>query len=163
MSTPLPSPIAEAVRASVGQRLLKAARLLDERAVARLASHPQAPPLRTAHTRLFPHLDAQGTRGSVLAERMGISKQAVSKLVNELMDWGVLEQVPDPDDGRASLIRLTPAGLNGIGVGLAVLAELEDEVREQVGEQAMAGFATVLDAWIRTLSDPEPGADPNPD
>ncbi len=148
----LPSPIAERVQASLGQRLLKAARLLDERAVDRLAARPDAPVLRTAHTRLFPHLDAAGTRGSVLAERLGITKQAVSKLVGDLIDQGVVEQVPDPDDGRASLVRLTPLGLDRIALGLDVLAELEDEVRERVDAEAMDRFAAVLDAWIATLS-----------
>ena len=47
----LPSPIAERVQASLGQRLLKAARLLDERAVDRLAARPDAPVLRTASRR----------------------------------------------------------------------------------------------------------------
>ena len=53
----------EAVRdAATLQLLFKAARLANERALARLASDPARPPVRPAHTALFPHLDFDGIR-----------------------------------------------------------------------------------------------------
>lgn len=144
--------------ASTGQRLLKAARLLDERALERIRAVPGAPPIRPAHTRLFPHLSVEGIRGTAVAARLGISKQAVSALVADLEGWGLVEQVPDPDDGRARLIRWTAHGIDAIQHGLGVLATLENTARAQVDPAQWAGFEAVLDALIDALSD-GPAAD----
>lgn len=141
----------ELTSASTGQLLLRAARLLDERALADLAAVPGAPPIRPAHTRLFPHLDARGVRVGELAARLGVSKQAVSPLVADLVGWGVLEQVPDPDDGRARRVRFSAGGLDGIRTGLSALATIEAEVEAEVGVHRMEAFRQVLAAWVRVL------------
>jgi len=78
-----------AERESPGHLLLRAARLWNERAVARVQR--DEPRFRIAHTLLFPHVDFDGTRITDLAARLGISKQAVGKLVAELEEMGTLE------------------------------------------------------------------------
>ena len=45
-----------------------------------------------------------------LAARVVLSRTRVSRLVSELERVGYIERVPDPDDGRATLARLTPEG-----------------------------------------------------
>ncbi|KQV75595.1 hypothetical protein ASC61_11600 [Aeromicrobium sp. Root344] len=45
-----------------------------------------------------------------LAARVVLSRTRVSRLVSELERAGYLERVPDPDDGRATLARITPEG-----------------------------------------------------
>ena len=60
---------------------------------------------------LLLHLDATGARPSTLAQRAGITKQAVSQLVRELEARDYVEQVPDPTDTRAKIVRLTENGL----------------------------------------------------
>ncbi|MCB9687502.1 MAG: winged helix-turn-helix transcriptional regulator [Alphaproteobacteria bacterium] len=144
-----------AAAASTGQLLLKAARLLDETALSRLAALPGAPPVRPAHTRLFPHLDFTGVRATELAARLGVTKQAVAPLVADLVRWGVVEQVPDPTDRRALLVRFTPHGLEALRHGLSLLADLEGEVAADVGAERMAVFRDVLVAWIRRLTEPQ--------
>src|SRR5690348_16870172 len=71
------------------QLLFKAARLLDEAALARVAEQRGGLRLRRSHTALFPHIDLAGTRITDLAERLGVSKQAVSQLVDDLEELGV--------------------------------------------------------------------------
>jgi DNA-binding MarR family transcriptional regulator len=136
---------------STGQLLLKAARLLDERALERLATLPGAPPVRPAHTRLFPHLDLVGVRATDLAERLGVTKQAVAPLVADLVAWGVVEQVADPTDGRARLVRFSPRGLAALAHGLSLLAAFEDEVAGRVGSAQMAVFREVLQVWVEVV------------
>jgi DNA-binding MarR family transcriptional regulator len=148
-------PLRQAVAGSTGQALLKAARLLDERALQRLARLPGAPPVRPAHTRLFPHLDLVGVRATALAERLGVSKQAITPLVADLVAWGVVEQVPDPSDGRARLVRFSAAGLGALVHGLSVLASFEAEVEARVGSGQMDAFREVLGAWVELLERPE--------
>jgi hypothetical protein len=47
------------------------------------------PRLRRSHTSLLPHIDLGGTRVTDLAERLGVSKQAASQLVDDLEAIGV--------------------------------------------------------------------------
>lgn len=151
-----PSALDDALRAqtsaSTGQLLLRAARLLDERALARLAAIPGAPPVRPAHTRLFPHLSFTGLRVTTLARRLGVSKQAVAPLIAELVGWGLVEQAPDPNDRRAILVRFTPQGLAALTHGLGLLAEVEAEITQEVGPERAAIFREVLAVWVNVLS-----------
>lgn len=45
-----------------------------------------------------------------LAARVVLSRTRVSRLVSELERVGYIERVPDPDDGRATLARITAEG-----------------------------------------------------
>ncbi|VXB68535.1 MarR family winged helix-turn-helix transcriptional regulator [Aeromicrobium sp. 9AM] len=45
-----------------------------------------------------------------LAARVVLSRTRVSRLVSELERVGYIERVPDPDDGRATLARITSEG-----------------------------------------------------
>src|SRR6185295_7105488 len=122
-----------AKRASTGQLLLKCARLWDEVAIARVNREAKArgldmPALRPAHTKLFPHFDFAGARRVTIADRLGVTKQAVSQWISELEEMKVVELVPDPDDARAKRVRFTRRGLEGIHHGLTVLRGIEDEL-----------------------------------
>ena len=66
-----------------------------------------------AFASLMPHLDPSGagTRAQELAQRLGITKQAMSQFIRELQTRGYVEQVPDPSDTRAKLVRLTKRGI----------------------------------------------------
>ncbi|MBJ8338117.1 winged helix DNA-binding protein [Antrihabitans sp. YC3-6] len=55
-------------------------------------------------------LDREGTRITAIAARARISVQSVSEMVNALERQGYLERRPDPADGRAKLIIITPKG-----------------------------------------------------
>jgi hypothetical protein len=80
---------------SLARLLLRAARSVNEQIVERLQrmGHPA---VRPAHTAVFAHLDADGTRPI--------------ELVRELEGVGYVSVHPDPADGRASLVALTPLG-----------------------------------------------------
>ena len=54
---------------------------------------------------------ALGARPTALAQRAGITKQAISQLVRELESRGYLEQAADPTDTRAKIVRLTERGV----------------------------------------------------
>ena len=64
-----------------------------------------------AFASLMPLLDATGARPTTLAQRAGITKQAISQLVRELEARGYVEQVPDSTDTRAKIVRLTKRGV----------------------------------------------------
>lgn len=151
---PDPAYLARVERAkaeSVAQLLFKCARLLNERALARLEQPEDAPRLRPAHTGVFPHLDHAGTRLTDLAARMGISKQAVQQLVDELEQMGAVERIPDPSDGRAKLIRFSTKPGTSLLDGLAHLQKLERELAETIGAERMAALRDGLGALLAAL------------
>lgn len=140
-----------AKRGSVAQKLFKAARLVDALALARIREATGVD-IRPAHTRLFPHIDLEGTRQTVIAQRVGISKQAVGPLVDELVQAGMLERVPDPADGRAKLVRFASRdGELGLFHGLRMLGMLETELAQQVGSDAWDALDRGLDALLTHL------------
>jgi DNA-binding MarR family transcriptional regulator len=47
---------------------------------------------------------------TVLAERMGMTKGAISKLADRLLEKNLVERAANPRDGRAQLLALTPLG-----------------------------------------------------
>jgi DNA-binding MarR family transcriptional regulator len=131
------------------QLLFKASRLLDERALQRIATGSGGPRVRRSHTSLFPHIDLAGTRITELAERLGVTKQAVSQLVDELEDLDVLARIPDPDDARAKRVTFTERGRKGLLEGLQVLRTLELELGQAIGEKRMQQFRAGLLAILQ--------------
>jgi len=139
--------------ASTLQLLMRCARLVNGRALERMRQHYGQPSLRAAHTALFPHLDMTGTRLTVLAERVGISKQAVGQLVTELEEMGALERVPDPSDGRAKLICFKGDELMA---GLTMLLTLEQELVETAGAAELSGLRAGLLAVLGVVDPKDP-------
>jgi DNA-binding MarR family transcriptional regulator len=131
-------------RQSTLQVLFKVARLLDESALERLAARSGGLKLRRSHTSLLPHIALEGTRITDLAEKLGITKQAVSQLIDELESFGVVTRVPDPEDARARRVIFTERGRAGLFEGLAVLFELEQELATWIGDARMKQLRAAL-------------------
>lgn len=141
--------------ASVSQLLFRCARLLNERAIANMREIT-GKPLRAAHTSLFPHIDLKGTRATTLAERLGVSKQAISPLIDELESWGFLERIRDPSDGRAKLVRFSTAPGFTLLDGVRGLRAVDAQMQEVLGEGQMEAFHDALlrlNAWLDDAED----------
>ena len=95
-------------RLGIGRLLLMARRDFASRLRARLLAAGE--PWHSSML-ISSYLDSQGTRSGEIARRMGVSKQAVGRMVRDLEALGLLMQEPDPDDGRATRVRFTAEGL----------------------------------------------------
>ena len=87
-----------------------------------------------AFSSLMPLLDATGARPSTLAQRAGITKQAISQLVRELEVRGYVEQVPDTTDTRAKIVRLTKRGVALHAASAKVRLEMQSVALAKLGE-----------------------------
>ncbi len=56
------------------------------------------------------HLHKEPLRVTALADLLGIDAPTVTRKVQQLERDGLVSRHPDPDDGRATRIQLTPAG-----------------------------------------------------
>ncbi|GAA1143620.1 MarR family winged helix-turn-helix transcriptional regulator [Kitasatospora gansuensis] len=66
--------------------------------------------VRPTHGFAFARLAPGGATVNELAEHLGVSKQAASQMVEELVRKGYVERHPHPTDARARLIQLTARG-----------------------------------------------------
>lgn len=62
------------------------------------------------HLQVFEHLDTEGVSIIQLAQRAGISKQAMSKMVKEVAHEGFVNVVTDDRDNRVQLVNVTKKG-----------------------------------------------------
>jgi len=137
-------------RTQLGRLLGQAMRRFDERVLYLMAHQPEVPlalsnlaarqQVSAAHIHITRHVGLGGSRLSELAESAGMSKQAMSDLVNQCEAWGLVQRHPDPRDGRAKVIRFTPMGFDWLHAFERSVQQAESEWREQVGEDV----ATVL-------------------
>jgi DNA-binding MarR family transcriptional regulator len=100
--------------------------------------------LRPAHTTVFQHIKADGSRLSELADRAQITKQSMGYLVDYLQEHGYLERRADPSDRRASLIFLTERGWAEVREALKIIAQIEQEWARQLGTQRMEQLRELL-------------------
>lgn len=107
-----------------------------------------------AFATLIPQLDAAGQRARVLAQRSGVSKQAMSKLLRELETRGYIEQAPDPTDTRAKLVRLTKRGAALRAACLEARHELQALASETLGQGKLARLQADLLSLIAAFSRP---------
>ncbi len=96
-----------AAAAELGVSLLRLTRLMHAMKQHMPVSHPAVD--GAAYPVLF-ILGERPQRISAVAELMHVDTSTVSRLVSSLDGLGLLQRVPDPEDGRAQLATLTPAG-----------------------------------------------------
>jgi DNA-binding MarR family transcriptional regulator len=100
--------------------------------------------IRPAHTAVFQHISAEGSRLSELAARAQLTKQSMSYLVDDLETRGYVERRPDPTDRRATLVCLTERGWAEVRAALRIIAELEDEWARRLGRERMEELRRML-------------------
>ncbi|WP_017462363.1 MarR family winged helix-turn-helix transcriptional regulator [Dyella ginsengisoli] len=114
--------------------------------------------IRAAHSAVFRHIDADGTRLTVLAERAGMTKQSMAYLVDALSQAGYLATTPDPHDGRARRVRLTRRGEQAMTALLELSADFEQRLAARLGVARMKRLRTLLEE-LATVVEPVRAAD----
>ena len=102
--------------------------------------------IRPGHGCVFGTIDPQGSRLTDLAERANMTKQSVGEATSDLEQRGYVERVPDPNDGRAKIIRLTKRGREAHAIGRRLIDDVEREWAERYGEERVAALREALEA-----------------
>jgi DNA-binding MarR family transcriptional regulator len=100
--------------------------------------------IRPAHTSVFQHIDADGTRLTDLAERAQLTKQSMGYLVDYLEQRGYVERKSDPSDRRANLIVLTKRGWQQVRAALRIIAAIENEWEGVLGVRKLEQLRKLL-------------------
>lgn len=111
----------------IGKLLRRVRRGLSERAALVDPSlNATAYPLLVTLNEFGPH------RAADLADLFALDKGAVSRIVHQLLELGLIERTPDPHDGRASILQVTAKARER-------MSALADRRREEFGAR-LAGW-----------------------
>lgn len=90
--------------------------------------------MKQSHLDLFPYIDFEGTSASEIAKRKGVSKQSVSKLVQEMVQMKLLTLKTDPEDSRSKRVFFKTSGPQAIQNGFKALTAIDRLLIEKLGE-----------------------------
>ena len=97
---------------------------------------------------LIRHIDRNGIAQSALAERAGMTKQAVQQHLDDLVEDGVVERKVDPGDARRKLIGFTAAGRRALADANDVKREIERDYLRVIGKPDAEALQRALCAII---------------
>ncbi len=103
---------------------------------------------RTAFGFVIRAVDAEEPTVTRLAELLGVSRQAASKLADEMVQRGYLLRATDPEDRRRTRLRLSAKGRRVRERAAAASATIEAELRAAVGDDAVDGLRRALLAFV---------------
>ena len=83
-----------------------------------------------------------------LAEMLGVSRQAASKVADDMVGRGYLLRGPDPDDRRRTRLRLGAKGRRVRARAAAESDAIEAELRDTAGAGAVRGLRAALMAFV---------------
>ena len=144
-------------QAHIGHWMRLALEQFDARVMHLVALHPAVPlglsnlaakgQVGAAHIHITRHLAQGGSRLTDLANRAGMTKQAMGTLVDQCEAWGMVSREPDPADGRARQVRFTDTGLAWLNAYRDAVAQTESEMRLAIGDEVATVIAIGLEVY----------------
>ena len=142
-----PEQIAELRQKNVGRLFQRAHRDFNNRAIEKLRTRGHTE-LTLAHTTLLANLDIEGTRITTLAERGGVTKQAMGQLVLELEQRGYVARTADAADARATRVTFTEAGWEFLRDAYEIKLEIDAAYTAILGERRMQSLRSILNMLL---------------
>ena len=100
--------------------------------------------LRLPHMAVLQFPGPDGVRPSILAERAGISKQALNQLLRSLERYGYIERSDSAEEGRARTVRFTVRGCTAYAKTHDILRDIENEWRAELGPKKFSDLKELL-------------------
>ncbi len=132
----------------LGRLLLEGHRALATELVAQLDERGY-PGMRAGHTAVFLHIDRRaGTRLTELARRGRMTKQGMMLVVDDLEGRGYVRRVPDPEDSRAKVVKLTARGRRAAAETRRAVAAVESRTRRMLGDRSYETLRESLEELV---------------
>ncbi len=100
--------------------------------------------LRVPHMAVLQFPGPDGVRPGALAERAGISKQAMNQLLRSLQRLGYIVRSDAPDEGRARMVRFTKRGRAAYAKIHQILGDIERDWSAELGPKDFAQLKKLL-------------------
>ena len=98
----------------------------------------------SAHARVIPFVPPEGASIQELAQRANVRKQTMTQSVDQLVASGYVERRPDPNDRRATIVRLTAKGRQLRPKSREAGARVERAWAAEVGSDELEALRAVL-------------------
>ena len=144
-------------QAHVGHWMSLALQRFEARVLSLMASNDDVPlalsnlaargQLSASHIHITRHLALEGARLTDLAQRAGVSKQAMGKLVDQCEAWGLVRREADARDARAVRIVFTEVGHAWLQAYGQAVTQAEEELRAAVGAEVATVISIGLEAY----------------
>ena len=85
---------------------------------------------------------------TVLFRSAMLSSGAMTNRLNKLEERGLIERLPDPEDRRSLLVRLTDSGYRLISDAITEHVELEQQLISMLDEQEQETLNSMLKKWL---------------
>lgn len=109
--------------------------------------------LRLPHIAVLQFPGPDGVRPGTLAERAGMSKQAMNQLLRSLESLGYIVRSDAPDEGRARIVRFTRRGRAAYSKIHDILRDIEREWSAEIGPKQFAQLKRLLGrVWASPLT-----------
>ena len=136
------------IETEVGTLIRRVKRVMGERA---REIHPDLHPITYF---ILTHLAMHGPlRGADLADAFGMDKGGVSRQVQTLVDLGLVERQPNPEDRRAILLDATEEGRERLRTVARNRSDRFDQRLAHWSDTELSTFARQLASYNRALSD----------
>ncbi len=103
---------------------------------------------KIAYMPVLVNIGPEGMGNKELAQRARVTKQAMSKVLKELLDYGYVISKVSKDDKRNSIISLTDKGKKLVILSRQCMIELMDEYRGVFGKKEFDGMLLMLHKMI---------------
>ena len=101
--------------------------------------------IRPTHGCVFRYVQGDGLRLTDIAERAKLTKQSVGEIVDDLVERGYAQRIPDPEDRRAKLICLTEKGERAQAHGRRLFDKVEKRWARRYGDERIAGLRELME------------------
>jgi DNA-binding MarR family transcriptional regulator len=105
--------------------------------------------ISAAHVHITRHLPLEGARLTDLAERAGMTKQAMAHLVEQCEAWGLVERQADARDRRARQVTFTALGKDWLASFGRAVTQAQREFQAQVGTEVATVVQLGLEAYVQ--------------
>lgn len=107
--------------------------------------------IRRSHSSLFSNLGFGAVRLTELADRAGITQQAMGKLVKEMERVGYVKRHVDETDKRAKIIQLTELGEQLVNDSMEIVDEITNDYVQAIGSREFESLKVLLNSAVKNL------------
>ena len=131
-------------RTNLGQLIIRAFYWIDEGLQENLQIRG-GPEITHSQSMIIMMIGEGIRRPSAIAQRLGVSRQAVHQSLKDLIDVDIVELAPDPKDGRAKIAKLSKKGAPIHRKASKILDRLEAELGRRIGNRKVAALREILE------------------
>lgn len=109
--------------------------------------------LKSTHTVLLSHLDLEGSSLTQIAQRAGITKQAMGRLADELAQLKYIKRTRSKTDKREFIITFTKSGLKLMNQSFQIMEIIEKRCADILGDNNFNRLLNSLQSIENEFSD----------